>query len=65
MDEGGRVVGINTFIVSQSGGNEGLGFAAPSNIVKNIYEQLRTTGRVRRGHIGVHVQSVTPIWRAD
>ena len=60
VDEGGRVVGINTFILSQSGGNEGLGFAAPSNIVKNIYEQLRATGQVRRGHIGVHVQSVTP-----
>jgi serine protease Do len=57
----GLVVGINTMIFSQSGGNEGIGFAAPSNIVKNIYQQLRTTGRVQRGTIGVYVQTITPI----
>lgn len=64
VDESGRVVGINTFIVTQSGGSEGLGFAAPSNIVKNVYEQLRSTGHVRRGQIGVHVQTVTPAMAA-
>jgi serine protease Do len=57
----GQVVGINTLILSQSGGNEGLGFAAPSNIVRSVYEQLKTDGRVRRGTIGVLVQSITPV----
>ena len=41
VDMNGRVVGINTLILSQSGGNEGLGFAAPSNIVRNVFEQIR------------------------
>ncbi|HUO61742.1 MAG TPA: PDZ domain-containing protein, partial [Candidatus Acidoferrales bacterium] len=54
------VVGINTFILSESGGNEGLGFAIPSNVVKNVYEQLRTEGHVHRGEIGVFVRSITP-----
>ena len=57
----GDLVGINTFILSQSGGNEGLGFAAPSNIVKNVFEQIRTTGRMRRGVIGVNAQTITPL----
>jgi serine protease Do len=60
VDTKGRLVGINTLIFSQSGGSEGLGFAAPSNIVRNVYEQIRETGRVRRGEIGVHAQTVTP-----
>jgi serine protease Do len=59
VDIDGRVVGINTLILSQSGGNEGLGFAAPSNIVRNIFEQVRKFGRVRRGHIGVRAQTIT------
>ena len=57
----GQVVGINTLILSQGGGNEGLGFAAPSNIVRSVYEQLKAHGRVRRGSIGVLVQSITPV----
>ena len=60
VDTDGRVVGINTLILSQSGGNEGLGFAAPSNIVRNIFEQVRKFGRVRRGEIGVRAQTITP-----
>jgi serine protease Do len=60
VDLQGHVVGIDTFIVSQAGGNEGLGFAAPSNIVRSVYEQIRKTGRVRRGDIGVRTQTVTP-----
>jgi serine protease Do len=64
VDARGRVVGINTFIFSQSGGNEGLGFAAPSNIVRNVFAQLRTGGRVRRGEIGISVQTVTPVLAA-
>ena len=60
VDVQGRVVGISTFILSQSGGNEGLGFAAPSNIVRNVYEQIRVQGRVRRGELDVLVQTITP-----
>ncbi|MFQ5822549.1 MAG: trypsin-like peptidase domain-containing protein [bacterium] len=60
VDTRGRVVGINTFIFTQSGGSEGIGFAAPSNIVRNVFEQIRKTGRVRRGLIGVHAQTITP-----
>jgi len=60
VDTEGRVVGINTLILSQGGGNEGLGFAAPSNIVKTVFEQIKTGGRVRRGTIGVYPQTITP-----
>ena len=60
VDVDGKVVGINTFILSESGGNEGLGFAIPSNVVKNVYEQLRAEGHVHRGEIGVAVRSITP-----
>ena len=60
IDSDGEVVGINTFIVSRSGGNEGVGFASPSNIVRNVYEQIRHSGRVRRGQIGVVAQTINP-----
>ena len=60
VDVDGRVVGINTFILSESGGSEGLGFAIPSNVVRNIYDQLKTEGHVHRGQIGVYVKTVTP-----
>ncbi len=61
VDTAGRVVGINTLILSQGGGNEGLGFAAPSNIVKTVFEQIKSGGRVRRGTIGVYAQTITPM----
>jgi serine protease Do len=61
VDTEGRLVGINTMIYSQSGGNEGIGFAAPSNIVRNVFAQIRKSGRVRRGELGVHSQTVTPL----
>ena len=60
VDVDGRVVGIDTFILSESGGSEGLGFAIPSNVVRNIYEQLKTEGHVHRGQIGVYVRTITP-----
>jgi len=60
VDVEGRVVGINTLILSQSGGNEGLGFAVPSNIVKSVFEQIRASGRVRRAEIGARTQTITP-----
>ena len=64
VDTDGRLVGINTLIYSQSGGSEGIGFAAPSNIVRNVFTQIRKTGRVRRGEIGVYPQTVTPVMAA-
>ena len=60
VDVAGQVVGISTFIITQSGGNEGIGFAAPSNIVRTVYDQIRQFGRVRRGEIGVRAQTITP-----
>ncbi|MEP7226282.1 MAG: trypsin-like peptidase domain-containing protein [Gemmatimonadales bacterium] len=56
----GKVVGINTMIFSQSGGSEGIGFAAPGNIVRFVYEQIRANRRVQRGEIGVFSQTITP-----
>jgi serine protease Do len=61
VDTAGRLVGINTLIYSQSGGSEGIGFAAPSNIVRNVFTQIRKQGRVRRGEIGVNSQTITPL----
>jgi serine protease Do len=61
VDTDGRVVGINTFILTQSGGSEGLGFSIPSNVVRRSYEQIRKDGHVHRGQIGVVAQSVTPV----
>lgn len=60
VDAEGNVVGINTLILSQSGGSEGLGFAVPSNLVTSVIEQIKRHGRVIRGEIGVKVQTVTP-----
>jgi serine protease Do len=60
IDSQGRVVGVNTFILSQSGGSEGLGFAIPSNVVSTVYTQLRKEGHVHRGRIGISVQTITP-----
>jgi serine protease Do len=61
VDLNGRLVGINTFILSQAGGNEGLGFALPASIVDLVYESLRTKGRVDRRVIGVSIQTITPV----
>jgi serine protease Do len=60
VDVDGHVVGLNTLILSQSGGSEGIGFAIPSNIVRSVYEQLRKDGHVHRGQIGVFVRTITP-----
>ncbi len=61
VDAKGRLVGLNTLLVSASGANSGLGFAAPSNIVKTVFDQIKQFGRVRRGEIGVRAQTVTPV----
>ncbi len=60
VDTAGRVIGINTMIISQAGGSDGIGFAAPSNIVRFVYEQIKANFRVQRGIIGVGIQTITP-----
>ncbi|NOR51005.1 MAG: Do family serine endopeptidase [Gammaproteobacteria bacterium] len=55
----GELVGINTAILSQSGGNVGIGFAIPINMARDIAKQLFETGQVRRGHLGASAQDVT------
>ena len=61
VDLDGRLVGINTLNASRGGGSDGIGFAAPSNIVRTVYEQIRASGRVRRGDIGIRPQTITPV----
>jgi serine protease Do len=60
IDAQGRLVGINTAILSRSGGNNGIGFAIPSNLARNVMDQIVTTGHVTRGFLGVNIQTVTP-----
>ena len=60
----GEVVGINTFILSQSGGNEGLGFAIPSSVVGVAYQQLRKFGHIHRAQIGIGLQTISPVLAA-
>lgn len=59
FSQDGKVIGVNTAILSPSGGSIGIGFAIPSNTVKNIIGQLEKNGHVTRGYIGVAAQSVT------
>lgn len=56
----GQVVGINMAIVSQTGGNTGIGFATPINLIKELLPQLEAKGKVTRGWMGVAIQEVTP-----
>jgi len=60
----GELVGINTFILTEGGGNEGLGFAIPSAAVAFAYPELRHYGHVHRGLTGVAVQAITPTMAA-
>lgn len=60
VDNKGRMIGINTAIFSRSGGNLGIGFAIPSDLVVNITEQIINYGEVRRGYLGVHLGDLTP-----
>ena len=59
VNTAGELVGINSQILSPSGGNIGIGFAVPSNMAKNVMDQLVVNGRVHRGLLGVTVQGVT------
>lgn len=60
FDLSGQVIGINTAIFSPSGGSVGIGFAIPSSVAKAVFEQLKTTGHVDHGWLGVGIQNITP-----
>jgi serine protease Do len=60
LNTAGQVVGINTAIYSESGGNVGIGFAIPVNMAKEIVPQLEEKGHVTRGWLGVGIQKITP-----
>ena len=60
MDAAGGLVGINTAILSRSGGNNGIGFAVPVNLASYVMERLVADGKVTRGYLGVMIQPVTP-----
>jgi Do/DeqQ family serine protease len=56
----GELIGINTAILSRSGGNIGIGFAIPVNLARNVMDQLVKFGTVKRGVLGVNIYNVTP-----
>jgi len=60
FDIEGNVIGMNTAIVSPSGGSVGIGFAVPAETVKSVIAQLKEKGKVTRGWIGVQIQGITP-----
>jgi serine protease Do len=60
VDLDGKVIGINSAIFSQTGGYEGIGFAIPINMAKNVMESLIKSGKVARGYLGAQIQNVTP-----
>jgi serine protease Do len=60
VDIEGRLLGINTAIFTRSGGNQGIGFAIPENLAREVMQSLHDRGRVVRGYIGTSVQTLTP-----
>jgi serine protease Do len=60
VDTDGRVMGLNTFILTQSGGSEGIGFAIPSNVAKEVYAQLKKNGHIHRAQLGLFAETITP-----
>jgi len=60
IDLESKVIGINTAIITPAGGNVGIGFAIPSNMVRTITAQLAEYGEVRRGRLGIMIQDITP-----
>jgi serine protease Do len=60
VDAEGRLIGINTAILSRTGGNQGIGFAVPINLARNVMESLITDGKVTRGFLGVSIQDLSP-----
>jgi len=61
VDAEGRLIGINTAILSRSGGNQGIGFAIPTNLARDVMDSLIQDGKVTRGYLGVLIQDVTPM----
>jgi serine protease Do len=61
VESHGRLIGLRALMVSKSGGNEGINFAVPSNLVRNVYGQLRAKGSVSRGSVGLFAQNITPV----
>jgi serine protease Do len=60
VDTDGRLIGINTAILSRSGGNQGIGFAIPVNLARDVMQSLIKDGHVTRGYLGVTIQDLTP-----
>lgn len=60
VDANGNLIGINTAIFSRSGGSQGIGFAIPSNMARDVLEEILEFGRPRRGWLGVEAHAVTP-----
>ena len=60
VDVEGRLIGINTAILSKTGSNQGIGFAIPTNLARNVMEDLIEKGHVTRGFLGVMIQDVSP-----
>lgn len=60
VDANGNLIGINTAIYSRSGGSQGIGFAIPSNLARNVLQEILEYGRPRRGWLGVEAHTVTP-----
>jgi len=60
VDIAGHVVGVNTLILTQSGGNEGIGLAIPSNVIRSVYNQVRNEGHVHHHGIGMSARNITP-----
>jgi serine protease Do len=60
VDAEGRLIGINTAILSRSGGNQGIGFAIPVNLARDVMDKLVKDGHVTRGYLGVMIQDITP-----
>jgi len=59
VDIEGRVIGMNTFILSESGGSEGIGFAIPSNVIRYAFASIKKEGHVHRGQIGMSARTIT------
>jgi serine protease DegQ len=60
VDLNGELIGINTAIIAPAGGNVGIGFAVPTNIAREVMRQVLEYGEVRRGRLGISIQTVTP-----
>jgi len=65
VDVEGRLVGINTWIATSSGGSEGVGFAVPVNLARHVMERLISSGKVTRGYLGIFPQDITPDLAAE